>query len=48
MYGMLKRSVQSIKEKVQRIQGAKGYANWVSDMAVNEVQATSQRFQKKQ
>ena len=34
----VKRSVQSIKEKVQRIQGAKGYANWVSDMALNDVQ----------
>ena len=32
----VKRSVQSIKEKVQRIQGAKGYANWVSDMALND------------
>jgi len=34
----VKRSVQSIKEKVQRIQGAKGYANWVSDMALNDAQ----------
>ena len=38
----VKRSVQSIKEKVQRIQGAKGYANFISDMAVNEVKPQSE------
>ncbi len=31
----VKRSVQSIKEKVQRIQGVKGYASFVEDMALN-------------
>lgn len=31
----VKRSVQTIKEKIQRIQGPKGYANFVEDMALN-------------
>ena len=38
----VKRNVQSIKEKVQRIQSAKGYANFISDMAVNEVKPQSE------
>ena len=32
----VKRSVMSIKEKIQRIQGAKGYASFVEDMALND------------
>ena len=31
----VKRSVMAIKEKIQRIQGVKGYANFVEDMALN-------------
>ena len=33
----VKRSVMAIKEKIQRIQGAKGYASFVEDMALNGV-----------
>lgn len=31
----VKRSVMAIKEKIQKIQGAKGYASFVEDMALN-------------
>ena len=31
----VKRSVMAIKEKIQRIQGAKGYASFVEDLALN-------------
>jgi hypothetical protein len=31
----VKRSVLAIKEKIQRVQGAKGYASFVEDMALN-------------
>jgi len=33
----VKRNVMAIKEKIQRIQGAKGYASFVEDMALNGV-----------